>query len=169
MTDNRRHVFLSAPSLSKQYSSIPAHVLDNSIFLFNAKRSWLFPSTREDMLEARSQPTKYLEFDEDFKSLILRKEKGGLMFWLLPEKSHAKASDFVEGLTDPVSEEHYLPLVLDAKWWNTDFEAGKAKYCKGVKTITDELKDVSFNHDAVMEIIYQSNPTLVPVLTWSES
>lgn len=169
MADTRGHVFLSAPFLSKQYSNIPADVLDNSIFWFNAKRAWLFPSTREEMLEARSQPAKYLEFDEDFISLILRKDKGGLVFWLLPEKSFAKALEFVEGSTDLASQEKYLPLILDTSWWNTEFQTGESKYCNDVEVITYELKVGAFNPDAVMEIMYQSNPTLVPTLHWSQS
>ena len=117
--DQRRLVFLSATFLSKQYKSIPVEVLENAVFLFGSKRSWLFPSTREEMLEARQHPSKYLEFDEDFKSLVLHKEQQKLVFWLLPSKDYKQASAFIEALEDPISKENYLPLILDEGWWKT--------------------------------------------------
>lgn len=177
--DNRRTVFLSATFLSKQYKSIPVEVLENAILLFGSKRSWLFPSNREEMLEARNNPSKYLEFDEDYKTLILHKEeqvcvfslygekKGStkiltyssivilhfiskgiivrlllffslvllsltymlillfsflfqkLVFWLQPANDYKKVSEFIESISDPVSGENYLPLILDEAWWKT--------------------------------------------------
>ena len=117
LLDKRRIVFVSASFLSKQYKSIPSHVLDNSIFFFGAKRSWLFPANREQMIEARAQPAKYLEFDEDFKSLILTKDARGLCCWQLPDKDFQLISKFFEAVVDPVSGERYLPLVLDDHYW----------------------------------------------------
>lgn len=108
---------MSASFLSKQYKSIPHDIISNSIFFFGAKRSWLFPANRDEMLEARKQPTKYLEFDEDFKSIILQKEEAGLCFWQKPHKDFKQASAFFEKIVDPVSGENYFPLVLDEHWW----------------------------------------------------
>lgn len=115
--DTRRHVFLSATFLSKQYKSIPVEILSNAIFFFGNKRSLLFPKTREEMLEARNNPAKYLEFDEDYKELILHKEKEGLVFWL--NGDYKSASESLEKVIDPVSKENYLPLILDETWWKT--------------------------------------------------
>jgi hypothetical protein len=117
--DNRRLVFLSATFLSKQYKSIPVEVLENAVFFFGSKRSWLFPANREEMLEARNNPSKYLEFDEDYKTLIRHKENQNLVFWLLPDKDYKKASALIEAIEDPVSKENYLPLILDEAWWKT--------------------------------------------------
>jgi len=165
--DRRRTVFVSASFLSKQYKNIPAYVLEPAIFLFGGNRSWLFPTSREEMLEARSQPTKYLEFDEDFKSLILKKEEEGLVHWFKPENSYRKASDFLEGVQDPVSQENYLPLVLDEDWWKKDFNTAEGKYTSNVDQIVQNFKSGDFDYDAVMELIYQSNPTLQPTLYWA--
>lgn len=167
--DSRRYVFLSASFLSRQYKSIPDNALDNAIFFFGAKRSWLFPANREEMLEARSQPTKYLEFDENFKSLILNKEKQSLVFWLLPDKSYSNVSKFIEAITDPVSKENYLPLILDENWWLTKFNARDAKFCTDAQSVINNFKRGEFNYDPVMELLYQSNSTLVPTLYWAES
>ncbi|WP_329575643.1 hypothetical protein OG500_01665 [Kitasatospora sp. NBC_01250] len=167
--DNRRYAFLSATFLSKQYKSIPDETLDNAIFFFGAKRSWLFPTNREEMLEARSQPSKYLEFDDDFKSLVLQKKERGLVFWLLPDKSYSNASKFIEAITDPVSKENYRPLILDEDWWLTRFNSKDAKFCKDARSITSNFKQGDFDYDPVMELLYQSNPTLVPTLYWAES
>lgn len=167
--DNRRHVFLSATFLSKQYKSIPAEVIENAIFFFGAKRSWLFPTNREEMLEARNLPTKYLEFDEDYKSLIQHKEDQKMVFWLLPGKNYSDASKVIEAITDPVSKGNYLPLILDEGWWLTEFNAKNAKFCKDAQSIISNFKQGEFDYDAVMELLYQSNPTLVPTLYWAES
>lgn len=169
LLDKRRYIFLSATFLSKQYKTIPAEVLDNAIFFFGDKRSWLFPANREEMLEARSRPDKYLEFDEEYKSLILRKEKQGLVYWLQPDKSYAKFATFLEGINDPTSGENYLPLILDEDWWESEFVAADAKYTKDAKVVVDNFKKGEFDYDAVMEVLYQSNPTLVPTLYWTEN
>jgi len=165
--DQRRVVFISASFLSKQYKTIPYHVIEPSILLFGGKRSWLFPTNREEMLEARSQPTKYLEFDEDFKSLILKKEEDNLCFWFRPENSYKKVSEFLEKISDPVGEENYLPLVLDEDWWRQDFDKTEAKHVSDVDQIVKNFKSGDFDYDAVMELIIQSNPTLLPTLYWA--
>lgn len=205
LLDKRRYIFLSASFLSKQYKSIPADVVDHAIFFFGGKRSWLFPTNREEMLEARSNPAKYLEFDEEYKSLILRKEKSGHVFWLLPEKSYSKFSSFLEGLVDPTSGENYLPLILDEAWWKTGnnnhyllviiYEHFIFRICARWCQVYQGHKSNHYQHqgryankhinyekelriftpltgehdyDAVMELLYQSNPTLVPTLYWAE-
>jgi hypothetical protein len=167
--DHRRYAFLSATFLSKQYKSIPTEILDNAILLFGSKRSWLFPTNREEMLEARTLPAKYLEFDEDYKTVIRHKEEQGLVFWLLPSKDYKLVSSFLEKITDPISKENYLPLILDEDWWLTDFQSASAKYTGDVKLIINNFKTGEFDYDAVMELLYQSNPTLVPTLYWAES
>ncbi|MFJ6770689.1 hypothetical protein ACIQOV_06925 [Kitasatospora sp. NPDC091257] len=167
--DSRRYVFLSATFLSKQYKSIPADVLESCIFFFGSKRSWLFPASREEMLEARSLPTRYLEFDEEFKSLVLHKEAQRQVFWLLPGKDFSKGSAFLEAITDPASKKGYRPLILDESWWLGDFNSKDAKFCKDARLIVNNFKQGEFDYDAVMELLYQSNPTLVPTLYWAES
>ena len=165
---NRRYVFLSASFLSKQYQSVPDGVLGDAILFFGAKRSWLFPANREEMLEARSQPTKYLEFDEAFKSLILDKEERKHVFWLLPGRDYKAASTFLEGITDPVGGERYRPLILTEEWWLTKFNSKDAKFCQDAKVVVSNFKQGEFNYDPVMELLYQSNPTLIPTLYWVE-
>ncbi|MFI6341139.1 hypothetical protein [Streptomyces sp. NPDC050535] len=167
--DNRRYVFLSATFLSKQYKSIPVEALENAVFFFGSKRSWLFPATREEMLEARKQSAKYLEFDEDFKSLIRHKEDQKQVFWLLPGKDFSEGSALLEALTDPASGENYLPLILDENWWLTEFSSKDAKYSQDAGLIVKNFKQGEFDYDAVTELLYQSNPTLVPTLYWAES
>ncbi|MFI5776085.1 hypothetical protein [Nocardia sp. NPDC051570] len=165
---SRRYVFLSASFLSKQYKAIPSDMLENSILFFGAKRSWLFPTNREEMLDARNQPVKYLEFDEDYKSLVLHKEQQKLAYWLLPDKDYQSASQFFQGVTDPVIEGNYSPLILDEAWWRTDFQPTQAKYTGDVQAIVTNFKNGAFGYDEVMELLYQSNPTVVPTLYWTE-
>jgi len=171
LVDKRRYAFLSASFLSKQYKSIPVDILENAIFIFGGKRSWLFPSNREEMLEARALPAKYLEFDEDFKTLVLHKEKQGLVSWMTSNASefYKSISDKIEAIVDPVSKENYLPLILDEAWWKTEFITSDAKYQKDINAIINNFKKGEFDYDSVMELLYQSNPTIVPSLFWAES
>ena len=165
---NGRYVFLSASFLSKQYKSVHDGVLENAIFFFGAKRSWLFPANKEEMAEARSQPTKYLEFDDGFKSLILHKEEQRQLFWLLPGKDYKAASALLEGITDPVSGKNYQPLILTDDWWLTKFNSKDAKFCQDAKLVVSNFKQGEFDYDPVMELLYQSNPTLIPTIYWAE-
>lgn len=168
-TDAKRTVFISATSLSKQYKSIPPEVLETSILFFGAKRSWLFPTNREEMLEARNLSTKYLEYDEDYKSFILQKEKEKLVYWLLSNKDYQSASEFFTNIIDPVSNENYCPLILDKNWWEKEFVPTNAKYTNNTELIVSNFNNGEFDDDAVMELLYQSNPTLIPTLYWAES
>jgi hypothetical protein len=138
--DSTRRIFLSASFLSKQYRQIPDAVLDSAMFFFGSRRSWMFPKTREEMIEARSQPAKYLEVDEDCKSLILKKEAQGLVYWFLPSKDYQGMSQLLEDTQDPTSEESSLPLLLDEEWWRTGFVPGDAKYTDKTEMIISNFK-----------------------------
>lgn len=169
LEDNRRQAFLSLSFLVKQYKSIPAEVLSNSIFVFNAKRSWLFPTGEQEVLEAKNRTEKYIEYDEDFKSLILQQEKQHLVYWFLPDKNYLMLSSFLEAMVDPVANDNYLPLILDPAWWESEFSSDTAKYTSDIQAIVKNFKAGEFDYDALMELLYQSNPTLVPTLYWQDS
>jgi len=162
-----RTAFVSEIFLSKQYKSIPADVLNNSIFIFKGKRSWLFPSTRADLLEAKNLAPAYLEFDQEYKSLIQQKEEARLVFWFSPNKNYQEMSSFLEGITDLSSGEPYSPLRLDEEWWYSEFKPEAAKFISADGVVRN-LKTGDFDYDAVRELLYQSNPSLTPILYWSE-
>ena len=90
--DVHRVVFISASYLVHEYKSIPEDVLATALFFFGSKRSWIFPVNDDDKAESGAQPTRYLDFPDTFKELILTKEARNEVFWLKPECSYELVS-----------------------------------------------------------------------------
>ena len=53
----------------------------------------VFPSTHAERKESALQPTQYGKMEEEFKSLILEKEKEGRVYWLKPDRDYRKVSE----------------------------------------------------------------------------
>ena len=87
-----RLVFISASFLVKEYTAIPPLVLQHAIFFFGSDRRWVFPATKQEEMTSRRQPTKYLDFPEEFKQLILEKERQGRVVWLKPDCNYGLVS-----------------------------------------------------------------------------
>ena len=108
----RRVVFISASFLVRFYTQVAPETLIDSIFFFGSDRRWVFPSTPAQIQMSRNQPTNYLDFPDDFKQLILAKERDGLVYWLKPSMDYEKVSDFfVELGYEP------LKLIQHRDWW----------------------------------------------------
>jgi hypothetical protein len=78
--DVLRVVFISASYLIREYESIPKDILAITLFFFGSKRSWIFPVSDDDKAESRAQRTRYLDFPDLFKELILMKEARNEVF-----------------------------------------------------------------------------------------
>jgi len=156
-----RLVFISASYLVDEYKFVPKDEMDNAIFFLGSARHWIFPSSDEERKDSLRQPTKYLEFPQEFKDLMLAKEKQGLLFFLKPENSYAKVSKFFEGIADPVRPgENYKPLILDSEWWLNAANQKKFKYCASGKSVVMNFQSGSHGYGQTMELLEQSNPTL---------
>lgn len=162
-----RVCFISASYLVHEYKAIDPKIIDESIFFFGSARHWIFPSNEQEKKESLEQPTAYLSFPQGFKDLILSKEKQGLVHFLKPSLDYALVSKFLEAIVDPVTTANYKPLILDDQWWLSQFKNGK--YCTFAKSIISNYKEGEHGYRQVMELLYQSNPTLIPVLTWNNS
>ena len=112
-----RIVFISASFLVKEYKEVPKEEMDRAIFFFGSARSWVFPSNDAETREAKRQPTKYLDFPQDFKNIILEKEKRGLCLWLKPQKDYRLISQALQKI--PIADESQLQ--------ETEEEAGVEK------------------------------------------
>ena len=153
-------VFISASALVREYREVPTEVLDRSIFFFGSNRAWVFPTTPDEVEDSKRQPTAYLEFPEDFKAMILEKERHGKVCWLKPDSDYTKVSEFFEALG-------YAPLQLDPQWWLREFNASKAEHCRSAKSIVDNFQSGEHDYGPVMELVHQSNlGKLVPKLCW---
>jgi hypothetical protein len=125
----------------------------------------VFPATPEEVKDSHAQPTKYTEFPEDFKKLILEKEQAGLVFWLKPDMDYNKVSQWLVSVDDPVTGEKYKPLILDPEWWETKFSKGNFSFQK--RRIVSNFQSGDHDYSSVMELLYQSNNTLDPMLQWT--
>ena len=75
------------------------------------------------------------------------------MFWLKPECSYAKVSNWLQSLG-------YQSLQLDDNYWLTQVGGGE---------IIDNYKSGEHNYQAVIELVNQSNsPQLTAVLRYSD-
>jgi hypothetical protein len=147
--------------------------MEDMIFFFGSKRSWLFPANEHDRLESLRQPTKYLEFDQEFLNLILEKERKGLCYWLKPDCDFKKVSEFFANLVDPetkepicVKSEHNPTggLILDESWWYDVYNQRMSKFRARAQMVIDNYHDGEHDYNCVMELIAQSQPHLKPVL-----
>eukprot|EP00475_Leptophrys_vorax_P016323 TRINITY_DN2278_c0_g2_i1.p1 TRINITY_DN2278_c0_g2~~TRINITY_DN2278_c0_g2_i1.p1 ORF type:complete len:206 (+),score=61.52 TRINITY_DN2278_c0_g2_i1:65-619(+) len=160
-----RVIFISATFLSQDYKQVPESVMRDSLFFFGSKRCWVFPSNAAEEKESKQQPTKYSKFPDDFKQLILDKEAAGLVFWLKPEEDYGLVSQWLTSIDDPVTGEKYKPLILDEEWWKTKFSKGKFTTRK--ERVVINFKTGDHDYSSVMELLYQSNPTVDPMLQFT--
>ncbi|CAE7666809.1 unnamed protein product [Symbiodinium pilosum] len=189
----RRYVFLCPTALSKHFEALPLAAKESSLLVFRCARSFVFkdpPSVRRSRLRARvecgshakpsSAPKSGLaalyrsEFSDEFLQWVLTKEKEGCVFWYKPDQDLEKMSSFFEGKVDPLDEQPYRPLLLDAMWWRVRFDRGSARYVGNPRGILAAI--AAFHHGmgqerdldlpSLQELIFQSNPTLEPVVKW---
>lgn len=107
MADSKRDVqdatpvtcFLSCTTLSREWKLVPREEMENAIFFFGSKRSWVFPETKvifanafwkfesleEQIQDSKKQPTNYLGMDKEFRDIIKKKDEEQRVFWLKPE------------------------------------------------------------------------------------
>lgn len=153
MSNVQRAVFISASFLVREYESIPEDVLNTALFFFGSKRSWIFPVDDEDKADSLRQPTRYLNFPDAFKELILAKEARNEVFWLKPECSYERVSTWLQSLG-------YNGLQLDDAYWQTQ------PY--GIQVIAN-YRAGEHDYEGVIELVNQSNsPQLNAVLRYSD-
>ena len=156
MSSNNTHrlVFITASYLVREYKSIPDDVLASALFFFGSKRSWIFPVDANDEAESRDQPTRYLEFPSPFKDLIQAKEARNEVFWLKPECSYERVSDWFQSLG-------YNGLQLDDSYWLSKNSG---------KWVVANYRSGEHDYRAVIELVNQSNPgRLTAVMCYADS
>lgn len=128
----------------------------------------IFPSNEQEIQESKDQPTPYIAFHTDFKKLILEKEQAGLLYWLKPDCDYSKVSKFFESIMDPITGQYYQPLLLDDNWWKNEFKKVKHKNTSSGTRVMINYQTGDHDYSSVIELLYQSNPTLEPMLQWSD-
>jgi hypothetical protein len=123
----KRVVFISATYLYKEYKKIDQEIIENSIFFFGSKKSWIFPQNEKETKESKKQPTNYLNFEKSFLDLILSKEEKGMVYFLKPDQNYEKVSEFFQTLKD-LNGDHYPPLNLNKIWWKEEYNISTSKF-----------------------------------------
>lgn len=189
---DRRYVFLCPTALNKHFEDLPEAAKEDAILVFKCSREWAFQNPavlkRGPALprvdcgrnnswspgEGRSSiKVVRPDFSMQFLEWIEAREAENCVFWYKPERSLQKLSEFFEDLADPIMEQSYEPLLLDQHWWRVRFQRNCAKFCHNparvLTIISESLGDMGtgdLDLVALQELIYQSNPTLEPIIQW---
>lgn len=181
----KRLAFISASTLSRVWRTVDPAALDDSLFVFGSKRCWLFPATPAEHKDSAAQPTNYAGFDPELLALVLAKEKRNEVFFLKPDDyafegygsdaagepgSWRRASDWLQTVLDPAATTTttggggtYRPLLLDPAAWRA-MSPGQLVHCFSITGVIDNLKSGGHDYDETLELLHQSNPTLVPCM-----
>lgn len=129
------------------------------------------PENQTNLLRAHSNQN---QFPREFMQWVVQKELDKCVFWFKPEKDLQKLSRFFEEQLDPVTAHPYKPLLLDPWWWRIRFSMNCARYVGSPVTVVSSISMCSvagidhwdFDTHALQELIYQSNPSLEPLIKW---
>lgn len=160
-----RTVFISASALYSRIKGNPRSLISpTSLFFFGSKRFWLFPSTQKERQESQRQPTDYGGFSDEFKSLVITKEKEGRVCFLKPDVvgaidipggivgDYKKASTWLQ--TVPIADVEgrnsdlyvgystYLPLRLNKTFWEKTFDDKKQSWWESQLCAVEGVKSM---------------------------
>ena len=65
-----RLVFISLTQLEKEWQRIEVEALENAIFVFDAERSWVFPSEDEPKMPDHFFDASYFKCSDEFRELL---------------------------------------------------------------------------------------------------
>jgi len=189
--DERRIVFVSLVGLHKTWKETPIHVLYSCLILLPIGREWLPTSPKTTLFKKNNKPPakpdgKHAEIanDEEFVTFLQFKNEQGFIFWAREDADADSQDSFSDDasdafiapfwkhvsqrlskLYDPVSRQTYAPLKCDDFFKDRDqFEP---QFEKNRAAILAELYFAQMKFKAVQEILYQSNPTLNPIVSFA--
>lgn len=133
---------MSLPTLSATYSTISPDVMENSIFILDAKREWVFPKpencaskTFEGVNLRCHRDVRFIKCSEELKEIISFKEDAGLVFWFKDNNykveqkkkgkivssycGYEKLSEWINKIQDPMDPNRFNfgHLKLEEFWW----------------------------------------------------
>lgn len=180
----KRCVFLSIYSLNLCIEQIPKYILDDAIFCFKANRSQLFwtmiscdgISSASNSSTSRSSTKSFTynplslsvssstHFHPLFIKYCIEKSNNGLLLLMEDNKTWKDLSSKLSVITDTFyGNKTYNPLKIDIESnWNNNNNL-KLIYNTNINDVINELKENNLKFFPSMEIIKQSNPTLIPM------
>eukprot|EP01084_Bolivina_argentea_P079983 144932_1 len=189
---HKRVIFISIAQLNACIDDIPDYILSESIFCFRAQRSWFWPRNVIQYREAQHSLRHKMSLNDKFLNVLKRKDKSNLVLWLEEDKTWHNISDELIQIEDvyyaEVAVDHaagdgddtvlaahdanrerrrYDALKLDTSWWLNDFDnadgCDRSMYCDSADRVVEELVTSQLKFNPTMELLYQSNPTLIPM------
>jgi len=94
--------------------------------------------------------------------------------WKIEHSPWYTISEQLENIYDPVNHNNYKPLQLNIDYWSRYYETNiygcKSKHNSKYKVCYDdtieEIMNGNMKYRPTMELLYQSNPTLIPVINY---
>eukprot|EP01084_Bolivina_argentea_P126909 224572_1 len=182
--DQKRIVFISLSGLFDTWRHCPPIKLFDAIFILPLKKKWLYYPSKyiKEIQNSFIYPilcNKFTDIDviKEFIQLVRWKDSQRLVFWLLNDYDFVNTnvpinvspvwhnlSKMFSNMEDAITKTKYLPLILDDTWWE-DKTKYKSNYDVNACRILCELYWVTMRYDTIKEIIYQSNPLSLNVIT----
>eukprot|EP01083_Nonionella_stella_P263704 895503_1 len=181
LLDQRRVVFVSLLGLYQTYFLCPAPILYSAILILPIKNEWIFCSYQYKNELNKSIIKKLTIFQNEaawnnFVCLLQWKDSQNLVIWAdnpVLDDAETLVSQFwthfnskLTTLYDPTTKSTYNPIIFDRKWWQFDYDLSKSKYKTSRYKILKELFFSTKEFKPMMEIIYQSNPSLNPIVSY---
>eukprot|EP01084_Bolivina_argentea_P312479 540985_1 len=92
----KRVLFVSLIQLYRSYKTIPSFILENALFTFGIKRSWLFPQTQSEITESKNAYIQHFisDWSTQFMQIIKDKDKKGHVLWIEPCNNNIQTKQF---------------------------------------------------------------------------
>eukprot|EP01084_Bolivina_argentea_P298132 513708_1 len=166
----KRIVFISIVQLNSCIDNVPLYILEESLFMFKAQRAWFFPSNSDEERQSKQSIRHRVNWNEQFLSHLQKKDVQGHVLWFEDGQSWQDISLKLTTINDIYfieTDRYYKPLLLNEEWWTNNFENKidniQSLHCQLSDIIIEEINACKLKFNPTMEIIYQSNPTLIPM------
>jgi len=177
----KRVIFTSIIQLKLCLDKVPQYVLDEALFCFRIPSKAQLLSTVNcgdlDLGDCKHSEMGYpeehhpvdLDLDSDLVDVLRSKYEQNLLLLVDDGSSWNELSDDLQRIADPWyvgydDSRCYDALRLDANQWGDDGAVYKHEVTR--EDIVHELHSVALKYAPSMEILWRSNPSLIPMRSW---
>eukprot|EP01083_Nonionella_stella_P026459 72857_1 len=112
---------------------------------------------------------RFQRLESHYPNPVVRQERPAMDAFNTTQEPNAlwmQLSHALSGIYDPYSGSNYTPLILNPHWWLNDLE--ESQYGASSNDVLNEIYECPMKYRCVMEILFQSNPSLIPCKTYRE-
>eukprot|EP01084_Bolivina_argentea_P283799 486156_1 len=190
LLDNRRVVFVSLIGMYNTWHKCPPVVLHSALCVIQLKKNWIYqPSKYMNEIKTKDGVFALFQYiqNKSFLELLKWKDSQGTVFWMEDEinpsdpisvhnkediiaKSWHVLSNKLTSLYDPITGSTYNPIIFDKTFWTQKYDKEmnyQSRFGAKMVSVLIELYGLStkMKYKSVQEIIYQSNPKSLNVVT----